>query len=194
MNKLINNKHNLTFFNSSQRECPYIKGNKENLIFTDLTKFTKVNILENLSKEGFRRSENIFYKPNCKNCSACLSTRIIINKFIYTNSFKRIINKNKDLKIQISSAKCSKKHYELFKKYLNFKHSKGEMKKMTYLDFRTMIEVTPVKSKFLELYEKKKLIGVTLFDIYDNSKFAKKYLRWIKTPSKFQNIIEDFKP
>jgi len=31
-------------------------------------------------------------------------------------------------------------------------------------------------------------------DIYDNSKFGKKYLRWLKTPRKFQNIIEDFKP
>lgn len=31
-------------------------------------------------------------------------------------------------------------------------------------------------------------------DIYDDSKFGKKYLRWIKTPSKFQNIINDFKP
>ena len=84
MNKPINLINNLTFYKSSTRPCPYINGNKENLIFTDLTKFTKTNILENLAEKGFRRSENIFYKPNCKNCSSCLSTRIIINKFKLT--------------------------------------------------------------------------------------------------------------
>ena len=31
-------------------------------------------------------------------------------------------------------------------------------------------------------------------DIYDDSKFTKKYLRWIKTPNKFQNIIKNFNP
>ncbi|MDC0199446.1 glycosyltransferase family 4 protein [Candidatus Nitrosopelagicus sp.] len=31
-------------------------------------------------------------------------------------------------------------------------------------------------------------------DIYDNSKFGKKYLRWIKTPNKFQNMIKSFDP
>ena len=31
-------------------------------------------------------------------------------------------------------------------------------------------------------------------DIYGNSKFGKKYLRWMTTPKKIQNIIEEFKP
>ena len=31
-------------------------------------------------------------------------------------------------------------------------------------------------------------------DIYGNSKFGKKYLRWMTTPKKIQNIIDEFKP
>ena len=31
-------------------------------------------------------------------------------------------------------------------------------------------------------------------DIYDNSKFNKKYLRWTKTPEKISKIINEFKP
>jgi len=31
-------------------------------------------------------------------------------------------------------------------------------------------------------------------DIYGNSKFGKKYLRWIKTPKKLKNFIDEFKP
>lgn len=50
--------------------------------------------------------------------------------------------------------------------------------------------------QFIDELEKNNIICKLIddLDIYDNSKFAKKYLRWIKTPSKFQNIIEDFKP
>ena len=169
MNKPINLINNLTFYKSSTRPCPYITGNKENLIFTDLTKFTKTNILENLAEKGFRRSENIFYKPNCKNCSSCLSTRIIINKFKYSESFKRVLKKNKGLKIKVINSKSNKKNYELFQKYLKFKHKNAEMEKMSYLDYRTMLEVTPSKTKLLEIYNNNNIVGAVLFDIYINS-------------------------
>ena len=31
-------------------------------------------------------------------------------------------------------------------------------------------------------------------DIYDDSKFDKRFLRWAKTPKKFSKIIDDFRP
>ena len=111
MNKPINIINNLTFQESSPRACPYISGKKEYLLFTDLTKFVKTNVVENLTKKGFRRSENIFYKPNCKKCDACLSTRIIIKKFIFSSSFNRILNKNISLKKKIVDPKSNQSHF-----------------------------------------------------------------------------------
>ena len=169
MNKPLNIINNLIFQESSSRPCPYIPGKKEHLLFTDLTKFININVIENLTKKGFRRSENIFYKPNCKKCNACLSTRIKVKKFIYSSSFKRILNKNQNLKKKILNPKSNQNHYKLFQKYLKSKHSNGEMKKMSYLDYRTMIEVTPTKTKILELYNDNQLIGAILFDLYKNS-------------------------
>ena len=50
--------------------------------------------------------------------------------------------------------------------------------------------------QFIDELEKNNIICKIIddLDIYDDSKFAKKYLRWIKTPNKFQNILTDFKP
>ena len=62
MNKPLNIINNLIFQESSSRPCPYIPGKKEHLLFTDLTKFININVIENLTKKGFRRSENIFSK------------------------------------------------------------------------------------------------------------------------------------
>ena len=40
---------------------------------------------------------------------------------------------------------------------------------MTYLDYRTMIEISPVNTKLLEIYKNNKFLGAMLFDIYNNS-------------------------
>ena len=77
---------NLNFHNASPRPCPYIEGRKERLVFTDLTKFVSKKILENLVSQGFRRSENIFYKPKCPDCNACISSRIVLNDFVISKN------------------------------------------------------------------------------------------------------------
>ena len=169
MNKQPNIFNKFNFQYSSPRTCPYINGQKEHLLFTDLTKFVNKKTLEELVIKGFRRSENIFYKPNSKTCNSCISTRVQIKKFKHSSSFKRIDKINKDLTIKIRKPKSKLSHFKLFKTYLKFRHTNGEMKQMTYLDFRTMIEISPVKTKILEIYYKKELVGAILFDIYQNS-------------------------
>ena len=82
MNKPTNIYNNLNFHRSLPRLCPYLPGKKEYLLFTDLTKFVSKKTLEKLVSEGFRRSENIFYKPSCKHCKACMSSRIVVNNFL----------------------------------------------------------------------------------------------------------------
>lgn len=169
MNKPIKIYNNLNFQKSLPRPCPYISGKNEYLLFTDLTNIVSSNILEQLTLDGFRRSENTFYKPNCKTCKECISTRIKINNFIITKKFKRIKKKNEDITIKIMEPKTNYNQYKLFRKYLKLRHSDGEMKNMSYLDFKTMIEISPVKTKMLNIFEKDIFVGSILYDIYKNS-------------------------
>ena len=169
MNKPINIFSNLNFHRSLPRQCPYIPGKKEYLLFTDLTKFVNKKTLEKLISEGFRRSENIFYKPNCKNCNSCISTRIIVKNFNLTKKFNRIIKKNQDIEFKVLKPKTNHEHFKLFKNYLKLRHRKGEMSDMTYLDFRTMLEISTVETKILHLYKNSEFIGAMLYDVYENS-------------------------
>ena len=161
--------YNLNFHNALPRPCPYIPGKKEHLLFTDLTKFVSKKTLEKLISEGFRRSENIFYKPNCKNCNSCMSTRIPLSNFLFSKNFKRILRKNDDLEFKIVKPKSNRMYYKLFKNYLKFRHSKGDMTDMSYLDFRTMLEISPVNTKILHLYKNNKFFGAMLYDVYEKS-------------------------
>ena len=169
MNKPTKIYNNLNFHKSLPRPCPYIPGKKEYLLFTDLTKFVSKKTLEKLVSEGFRRSENIFYKPSCKHCKACMSSRVVVNNFLFSKNFKRILRKNQDLKFKIVKPKTNHNHYKLFKNYLKLRHSKGDMTDMTYLDFRTMLEISPVDTKILHLYKNNKFFGAMLYDVYENS-------------------------
>ena len=169
MNKPTKIIYNLNFQRSLPRQCPYIPSQKEHLLFTDLTNFVSKKTLEKLVSDGFRRSENIFYKPNCKNCKACISTLIILNHFLFSKKFKRILRKNQDLKFKIIKPKTNRNHYKLFKNYLKSRHSKGDMTDMTYLDFRTMLEISPVDTKILHIYKNNKFFGAMLYDIYEKS-------------------------
>tara|TARA_Y100000310_G_scaffold242656_1_gene246825 strand:+ start:23 stop:739 length:717 start_codon:yes stop_codon:yes gene_type:complete len=169
MNKPTKIYNNLNFHRLLPRPCPYLPGKKEHLLFTDLTKFVSKKTLEKLVSEGFRRSENIFYKPSCKHCKACMSSRVVVNNFLFSKNFKRILRKNQDLKFKIVKPKTNHDHYKLFKNYLKLRHSKGDMTDMTYLDFRTMLEISPVDTKILHLYKNNKFFGAMLYDIYENS-------------------------
>ena len=40
---------------------------------------------------------------------------------------------------------------------------------MTYIDFRTMLEISPVETKILHLYKNSEFIGAMLYDVYENS-------------------------
>ena len=75
--------------------CPYLKGQVEKRIATDIMYNNKV--YNELASNGFRRVENWMYRPVCDNCSACKSYRVDIKKFELTKSLKRVIKNLKDI-------------------------------------------------------------------------------------------------
>ena len=86
-----------------------------------------------------------------------------------SKNFKRILRKNQDLKFKILKPKTNQNYYKVFKNYLKLRHSKGDMINMTYLDFRTMLEISPVETKILHIYKNNKFFGAMLYDVYENS-------------------------
>ena len=73
------------FYVTAPQKCPYIKGKIERKLFTALYGRNTVNLNDELSLQGFRRSQKVLYRPLCSNCSACLSIRIKVNEFYLIN-------------------------------------------------------------------------------------------------------------
>lgn len=53
----------------------------ERKLFTALQGENAGKLNDSLSGQGFRRSQNVLYRPSCADCASCLSARIDVSKF-----------------------------------------------------------------------------------------------------------------
>lgn len=160
----------LTYFNMSwAAPCPYLPGQTEQMIFTDLSHAEEPHLLHDwLSRNGFRRSQGIAYKPNCQNCNACVPVRISLADFVMSRSLKRVTRRNRNLTVKALPARALGDHYALFRRYIRSRHGGGGMAHMGYNDFVSMVQDTPIRTQLFEFHLDDQLYGVCLTDELDD--------------------------
>lgn len=163
------------FFLTAPSPCPYLEGQYERKVFTHLVGDKAPELNDLLTQGGFRRSQNIAYRPACESCRACVSVRILALEFSPTKNMKRVMRRNTDLIGAAQPAEPTTEQYSLFRAYLDARHRRGGMSDMTVLDYAMMIEDTHVTTQMVE-YRRRgpdsfitgkgegELIGVALTD------------------------------
>ena len=122
----------------------------ERKLFTALQGDSAVELNDTLSKQGFRRSQNVLYRPSCAECSACMSARIRVADFAPSRSQKRVLKRNENLKRRSTSPWATEDQYDLFRRYLDGRHADGGMADMDMFEFAAMVEETPIRSRVIE--------------------------------------------
>ncbi|MEJ6395113.1 arginyltransferase [Gymnodinialimonas sp. 2305UL16-5] len=159
------------FYVTAPQGCPYLDGRRERKLFTALQGDQSEKLNNALSKQGFRRSQNVLYRPSCTDCAACLSARIRVADFEPTRSQRRIGKRNDGLIRQPRSAWATEEQYSLFRTYLDARHADGGMADMDVFEFAAMIEETPVRTRVIEYRDPNigdALTAVCLTDILDD--------------------------
>ena len=155
--------------------CPYLNGRQERKIFTIAADDDALSIYNNLSKQGFRRSQFAFYKPACIGCKACLSVRIPVAEFVPSNSQRRILQFNRQINRTLSEPVADIEQFEVFKSYITERHSDGAMSDMNQEEYEDMVEQTVVRTWLLKYYDNRlhhsnryPLIAACLTDVLDD--------------------------
>ncbi|MCB1453784.1 MAG: arginyltransferase [Rhizobiaceae bacterium] len=138
------------FFLTAPSPCPYIEGQLERKVFTHLVGNRAPELNDLLTQGGFRRSQNIAYRPACETCRACVSVRILAQEFEPTKNMRRAAQRNDDLIGHQHDAEPTTEQYSLFRAYLDSRHRKGGMSDMTVLDYAMMVEDSHVDTKVIE--------------------------------------------
>jgi arginyl-tRNA--protein-N-Asp/Glu arginylyltransferase len=138
------------FFLTAPSPCPYLDGQFERKVFTHLVGNKAPEMNDLLTQGGFRRSQNIAYRPACETCRACVSVRILAGEFAASRNMRRVLHANSDLIGVMHDAEPSTEQYSLFRAYLDARHRKGGMSDMTVLDYAMMVEDTHVDTRIIE--------------------------------------------
>jgi arginine-tRNA-protein transferase len=161
------------FYVTAPQPCPYLDGRSERKLFTALQGENAEKLNNALSRQGFRRSQNVLYRPSCADCTACLSARIRVADFAPSRTQRRVLRRNTDLSRTATSPWATEEQFDLFRRYLDQRHADGGMADMDIFEFAAMIEETPVKSRVIEYRsataeEGRALTAVCLTDVLDD--------------------------
>jgi arginine-tRNA-protein transferase len=155
----------IKFFHvTAENACPYLPSRLERKLVARLG--NNLELFHRLSAAGFRRTHGYLYRPACSDCRACVPVRVPVADFRPSKSQIRVAKRNTDLVAQFKPARATSEHYGLFARYLQERHANGEMADMTYDDYRSMVEDTPVDTRLIEYRgENGRLLAVALVDL-----------------------------
>ena len=101
------------FFVTAPSPCPYLEGKQERKVFTHLNGRRAASVHQLLSQHGFRRSQNLVYRPACEECAACKSARVVCSEFELKKRHRKLVKANADLVVTTSEPIAQREHYDL---------------------------------------------------------------------------------
>ena len=151
--------------------CPDLPGQVERKVFVNLPFSDGADVNDQLTNAGFRRSQNIAYRPACEVCDACVSVRLPVDEFVFSRSQRKVLSRNADLSGALVEAEATVEQFDLLRRYLTTRHPGGGMSDMTWQDYVAMVEDTAVRTHLIEYRLPSgdrgpgELVGVCLTDL-----------------------------
>jgi leucyl-tRNA---protein transferase len=158
---------NIRFYLTAAQPCPYLEGHRERKVFAALDGKDAVELNDSLTHAGFRRSQNIAYRPACDMCAACVSVRVPTATFKATKRWRRVNAANTDVVARLVPAQSTYEQFALLQKYLRLRHLGAGMSEMSIFDYSTMVEETAVRTHVVEYRiggEQGQLVACALVD------------------------------
>ena len=153
------------FFVTTPSPCPYLPGKIERKVFTELSGPHASELNDALGRIGFRRSQNVAYRPSCADCNACVSVRVVAGAFRPSASHRRLLRRHADLSVTLCKPWTTEEQFALLRRYLAVRHPGGGMTEMDEFDFADMVEQTPVPTDVIEYRDPEgTLVGACLTD------------------------------
>jgi len=158
---------NIRFYLTAAQPCPYLEGRRERKVFAALDGPDAIELNDSLTHAGFRRSQNIAYRPACDMCAACVSVRVPSAQFVFSKRWRRVLACNQDIASNLVPAHATYEQYSLLQTYLKDRHFGAGMSDMSVFDYSAMVEETSVRTHIIEYRldgEDGRLVGCALVD------------------------------
>ena len=161
------------FFATASVPCPYVPGRAERKLIVELAGSEAPAFFDELSRAGFRRSHQFAYRPACRSCSACVPVRIVVSRFAHSRSTRRVRNLNTTGDGAVSGRLlppcATEEQFRLFLAYQQSRHRDSDMATMSFAEYRSMVEDTPLRTVIAEFRDAAgTLVAASLIDRLDD--------------------------
>lgn len=154
----------IRLFRTAAHACSYKSEQEASTVFVDPELSINKRINSQLTDIGFRRSGDHLYRPDCDNCSACISCRVPVELFKPGRRFRRILSANKDLEVVSRTSLTEIDAYPLYKRYINTRHQDGDMYPATPEQYEAFIGSQSDHSRYLSFHLAGELVAVAVID------------------------------
>lgn len=119
--------------------------------------------------QGFRRTGGQLYLPHCSHCQACTPARIDVAAFRPDRSQRRNLRDNADLECSLHTAGLNAERFQLYARYLRWRHPDGGMDVATPEDFSQFLYADWSPTQFMEFRLAEQLIALAVIDSCENA-------------------------
>ena len=116
-----------SLFLSLPYTCNYLPGNQATTLFVDPGYNVEESTFSHYTQQGFRRSGNLIYRPQCRDCQSCVSVRVPVKEFRPNRSQRRTWLKNQDLDVVLVPGQYDPSHFDLYRRYQASRHPDSSM-------------------------------------------------------------------
>ncbi|MBT5331856.1 MAG: arginyltransferase [Porticoccaceae bacterium] len=148
----MNEPRTIQLLRTEPHDCSYLKGAIATTEFVSPEENIGIQTYQAINDAGFRRSGAHFYRPSCGSCTECKALRVQVESFAPTKSQKRILRKNSDLEIRITSSPDADGYFELYQEYIQERHQDGDMYPPDREQFDNFICTPKDWTRFIEFY------------------------------------------
>ncbi|WGZ93113.1 MAG: arginyltransferase [Candidatus Thiothrix putei] len=158
----------LNLYITAVHPCPYLPERQAmNLLVDPCYKMT-TELYGRLLDSGFRRSGGDVYRPHCRHCSACVSTRIPVNDFKPSRSQRRNLKRNQDLQVVMNRGGFKREYEALYRRYIEQRHSGGGMDTDSSDTFAGFLLARWCNTLLVEFWGQERLLAVAAVDELKN--------------------------
>lgn len=103
-------------FSTLPAKCAYLKNKQMRMEYKYIEECPNI-LNQQLVQRGWRRFGEYYSRPNCVDCSKCLSLRINASEYRFSKNARKTIRKNSNTKMLIQKPTLTKNHLNLYEKY-----------------------------------------------------------------------------
>ncbi|MDT8363673.1 MAG: arginyltransferase [Nitrosomonas sp.] len=144
--------------------CSYLPGKLARSRIAVMDNLPGPLVYAHLIKQGYRRSGNFVYRPECDQCQSCIPVRVPVMQFNPNRIQRRIWKQCQHLRTTYHALHLDPRHLQLYQRYQEFRHAGGPMEHDDQTQYCDFLLQSNVDSSLVTFHENEELRMVSVID------------------------------